>query len=71
VDDPLWTAVRRLPPPQRTALVLHLHAGLSPAEIADLTRRPEAAVRRLTADALAELEGALGRRDATRATPAK
>jgi DNA-directed RNA polymerase specialized sigma24 family protein len=62
-DDPLWTAVRELAPAHRIALVLHLHADLRPAEIADLMRRPEPAVRRLTAAALAELEA--------RATPAK
>jgi DNA-directed RNA polymerase specialized sigma24 family protein len=64
VDDPLWTAVRRLPRARRVALVLHLHAGLCFAEIADLMRRPEGTVRRLTADALAELSAA-------RATPKK
>ena len=56
VDDPLWTAVRRLSPDRRTALVLHLHAGLPADQIADLMRRPESTVRRLTASALAELE---------------
>jgi DNA-directed RNA polymerase specialized sigma24 family protein len=57
VDDPLWTAVYRLDPARRVALVLHLHAGMEPAQIAELMRRPEHAVRRLTASALAELAG--------------
>src|SRR5262249_51795081 len=57
VDDPLWTAVYRLDPARRVALVLHLHAGMDPARIAELMRRPEHAVRRLTASALAELAG--------------
>jgi DNA-directed RNA polymerase specialized sigma24 family protein len=55
VDDPLWTAVRRLAPARRVALVLHLHAGLPVEEIADLMRKPEPAVRRLIPAALAEL----------------
>jgi DNA-directed RNA polymerase specialized sigma24 family protein len=57
VDDPLWTAVYGLDPARRVALVLHLHAGLEPAQIAELMRRPEPAVRRLTDSALAELAG--------------
>ena len=55
MDDPLWTAVRRLAPARRVALVLHLHAGLPVEEIADLMRKPETTVRRLSATALAEL----------------
>jgi DNA-directed RNA polymerase specialized sigma24 family protein len=39
------------------ALVLHLHAGMEPARIAELMRRTENSVRRLTASALAELAG--------------
>jgi DNA-directed RNA polymerase specialized sigma24 family protein len=57
VDDPLWTAVYRLDPARRVALVLHLHACMEPAQIAELMRRPEPAVRRLTDSALAELAG--------------
>jgi len=57
VDDPLWTAVYRLDPARRVALVLRLHAGMEPAQIAELMRRPEPAVRRLTDSALAELAG--------------
>ncbi len=47
----------RLDPARRVALVLHLHAGMEPARIAELMRRPEHAVRRLTASALDELAG--------------
>jgi DNA-directed RNA polymerase specialized sigma24 family protein len=45
--DPLWAAVRGLPPKQRAALVLWLHAGLPTSEIADLMDRSEPAVARL------------------------
>ena len=57
VDDPLWTAVCRLAPARRTALVLHLHAGLPVDQIADLMRKPESTVRRLIPAALTELAG--------------
>jgi DNA-directed RNA polymerase specialized sigma24 family protein len=55
VDDPLWTAVYRLPAPERVALVLRVHAGLDDEEIGALMGLPEPAVRRLTAAALAEV----------------
>lgn len=67
MDDPLWTAVLRLAPARRVALVLHLHAGLPVEEIADLMRRPEPTVRRLIPEALADL--AASRQPA--ATPGK
>jgi Sigma-70, region 4 len=42
--DPLWTAVCGLRPAERAALVLSVHSGLRPAEIAEILDRPEAAV---------------------------
>ena len=45
----------RLAPARRTALVLHLHAGLPVDRIADLMRKPESTVRRLIPAALTEL----------------
>jgi DNA-directed RNA polymerase specialized sigma24 family protein len=65
VGDPLWTAVYRLTPPGRVALVLRLHSGLEPDDIGDLMGLPEPEVRRLTQAALAEVAAA------TRGTPAK
>jgi DNA-directed RNA polymerase specialized sigma24 family protein len=56
-DDPLWTAVYRLTPAARVALVLRLQAGLEPDDIGDLMGLPEPSVRRLTEAALAELAG--------------
>ncbi len=45
--DPLWTAVRGLRAAERAALVLSVHAGLRPAEIAEILDRSEGAVHSL------------------------
>lgn len=61
-DPPLWTAVRRLRPAQRAALVLSVHAGLSVAEIGNTLGRPDRAVHRLLDRAVTSV---------SRATPGK
>jgi DNA-directed RNA polymerase specialized sigma24 family protein len=46
-DDPLWTAVCGLRARERAALALSVHAGLRPAEIADILDRSEGSVHSL------------------------
>ena len=46
LDGSVWDAVRRLPPPQREALVLHYLYDLSVADVATAVRRPIGTVKR-------------------------
>lgn len=67
-DEVLWGAVRRLPPKQQSAVVLHHLGGLPYGEVAAQLGGTPAAARRAAADGIATLRRqhpALGRRPAS------
>ncbi len=51
-DEPLWAAVRDLPPKQRHAVAYHYVADLAYAEVAAIMGTSEAAARRSAADGI-------------------
>jgi RNA polymerase sigma-70 factor (sigma-E family) len=59
----LWEACRRLPEPQRTAIVLRYYEQLEYAEIAELTGVREGSVRSRVSRGLAALRAAMGEPD--------
>ena len=65
-DDPLWRAVRTLPPGQRAVLVLRFHADLSEADTAAELGISVGTVKSQTARALAALRGRLTVTEVTR-----
>jgi RNA polymerase sigma factor (sigma-70 family) len=54
-DQPLWQAVRELPPKQRHAVAYHYVADLAYAEVAAIMGTSEAAARRSAADGIKAL----------------
>jgi RNA polymerase sigma factor (sigma-70 family) len=54
-DEPLWAAVRDLPPKQRHAVAYHYVADLAYAEVAAIMGTSEAAARRSAADGIRAL----------------
>ncbi len=54
-DDELWSAVRALPPRQRSAVAYHYVAGLPYKEIAEITGGTTDAARRAAADGIRSL----------------
>jgi RNA polymerase sigma factor (sigma-70 family) len=54
-DEPLWTAVRRLPTKQRHAVAYHYVADLAYAEVASIMGTSEVAARRNAADGIKAL----------------
>ncbi len=54
-DEPLWAAVRELPPKQRHAVAYHYVADLAYAEVAAIMGTSEAAARRSAADGIKAL----------------
>jgi RNA polymerase sigma-70 factor (sigma-E family) len=59
----LWEACRRLPEPQRTAIVLRYYEQLEYAEIAELTGVREGSVRSRVSRGLSALREAMGEED--------
>lgn len=53
--DPLWDALRSLPPKQREAIAYHHLGGLPYADVAQILGNSEAAARRAAADGLKRL----------------
>ena len=54
-DEPLWAAVRELPPKQRHAVAYHYVADLAYAEVAAIMGTSEVAARRSAADGIKAL----------------
>jgi RNA polymerase sigma factor (sigma-70 family) len=54
-EDPVWEAVRALPPGQRAAVTLRFAGDLRPAEVAAALGIEEAAARRRLSDGLSKL----------------
>ncbi|GAA4432177.1 SigE family RNA polymerase sigma factor [Actinokineospora soli] len=65
-DDPLWRAVRTLPPGQRAVLVLRFHADLSEADTAAALGVTVGTVKSQAARALTTLRGKLTVPEVTR-----
>lgn len=63
LDDQLWQACRRLPEPQRTAIVLRFYEDMDYPGIAQITGVREASVRSRVSRGLSTLRAELGRED--------
>ena len=59
-DEPLWQALRALPPKQRAVIVLRYYDGLSEAEIAESLGVTKGTVKSQTSKAMASLRLRLG-----------
>jgi DNA-directed RNA polymerase specialized sigma24 family protein len=59
-ETPLWRAVRSLSPPERTAVVLRLHGGLSSGQAAGAMGLPQDRIAQLVTSALVQVATALG-----------
>lgn len=58
-DEPLWQALRRLPPKQRTVIVLRYYEGLSEAEIAETLGVSRGTVKSQASKAMGTLRNSL------------
>ncbi|RJQ90631.1 SigE family RNA polymerase sigma factor [Amycolatopsis panacis] len=65
--EPLWQALRNLPPRQRTVLVLRYYEGLSEVEIAEALGISQGTVKSQASKAIASLRGKLGQQEGSEA----